>query len=183
MASEGARIGSALVLVFAILLIAYQGEAQLNGCTRVLMTLTPCLNYVSGNTSSPSSTCCSTLANVVQSQPQCLCLLLNGAASSYGYNINQTLALELPGACNVQTPSVSQCNAAAPSSPPTSSPPADSLDNTPTTPATSSNPTVPSGSKTVPTTASDGTKVKGLSAGSILLATALAAVASGAFTF
>ncbi|KAI4378557.1 hypothetical protein MLD38_016019 [Melastoma candidum] len=110
MASEGARICSAIVLALATLLIAYKGEAQFNGCTRVLMTLTPCLNYVSGNTSSPSSTCCSTLANVVQSQPRCLCLLLNGAMSSYGYNINQTLALTLPGACNVQTPAVSQCN-------------------------------------------------------------------------
>ncbi|GKV48570.1 hypothetical protein SLEP1_g55370 [Rubroshorea leprosula] len=133
-----------LVLILAAT-FCYEATAQ-SGCTKEVISLSPCLNYITGNSTTPSSSCCSQLANVVQSQPQCLCTVVNGgAASSLGISINQTLALSLPGACNVQTPPVSQCNGAA-------SPPA-------------ALPTVPSGttSKTVPTTAgstSDGSFMK-----------------------
>ncbi|KAL2510706.1 Bifunctional inhibitor/lipid-transfer protein/seed storage 2S albumin superfamily protein [Abeliophyllum distichum] len=124
-----------------------------SGCTKTLMVLYPCLNYVNGNSSTPSSSCCSQLSSVVKSQPQCLCALLNGDASSYGVNINQTLALALPGACNVQTPPVSRCKEGnAPLTPAES--PADSS-KTPENPSMPSVPTIPSGSKIVPST--DGT--------------------------
>ncbi|KAA8543263.1 hypothetical protein F0562_021242 [Nyssa sinensis] len=81
------------------------------------------------------------------------------AGSSMGVNINQTLALALPGACNVQTPPVSQCNSVdGPTTSPATSPmtsPADSSNEKPATPTTSV-PSIPSGtgSKTVPTSGS-----------------------------
>ncbi|KAH7522291.1 hypothetical protein FEM48_Zijuj07G0122700 [Ziziphus jujuba var. spinosa] len=86
--------------------------AQQSDCTNVLISMAPCLNYVSGSSSTPSSSCCSQLANVVQKEPQCLCVALNGGGASLGININKTLALALPGACNVRTPPVSRCDAA-----------------------------------------------------------------------
>uniref|UniRef100_A0A2N9GGA3 Bifunctional inhibitor/plant lipid transfer protein/seed storage helical domain-containing protein n=1 Tax=Fagus sylvatica TaxID=28930 RepID=A0A2N9GGA3_FAGSY len=52
------------------------------------------------------------------SQPQCLCEVLSGGASLPGINFNQTQALALPGACNVQTPPISQCNASSPADSP-----------------------------------------------------------------
>ncbi|KAK4774981.1 hypothetical protein SAY86_009916 [Trapa natans] len=141
-----------VALALGLMALLFHGTAAQSGCMTTLLGLSPCLNYVSGNASTPSSSCCSRLSGVVQSQPQCLCLLLNGTASSYGYNINQTQALALPAACNVKTPPVSKCNAQSPSSSPTSSP----VNNTPAdlTPATSATPSVPSGtaSKTTPTT-------------------------------
>uniref|UniRef100_A0A6N2L3B0 Bifunctional inhibitor/plant lipid transfer protein/seed storage helical domain-containing protein n=1 Tax=Salix viminalis TaxID=40686 RepID=A0A6N2L3B0_SALVM len=106
---------------------------------------------------SPSPSCCSQLATIVQSQPRCLCALVNGGGSSLGIAINQTLALALPTACNVQTPPISRCNAAdGPATPPASSPaipPSDTSDATPEAPTTVSTPSIPagSGSKTVPT--------------------------------
>ncbi|TYI48980.1 hypothetical protein E1A91_D12G004000v1 [Gossypium mustelinum] len=156
MALENVKLG--LALVFVTMLCGYKAMAQ-SGCTSVLLGLAPCLNYITSNsTTTPSSTCCSQLSSVVQSQPQCLCSVLNGGGSSLGVTINQTRALSLPGACNVQTPPVSRCNAAnGPASPPVSSavsPSADSSDDTPDTSVTSSMPSIPSGngSKTVPTT-------------------------------
>ncbi|KAK6239181.1 hypothetical protein QUC31_004650 [Theobroma cacao] len=154
MALKNVKLGLALVLVG---MLCYKATAQ-SGCTSVLMGLAPCLNYIAGNSTTPASSCCSQLSSVVQSQPQCLCSALSGGGSSLGITINQTRALSLPGACNVQTPPVSRCNAAnGPAAPPvssTASPPADSSDETPDTPATSSMPSIPSGgaSKTVPTT-------------------------------
>ncbi|KAK1428314.1 hypothetical protein QVD17_17146 [Tagetes erecta] len=80
------------------------------GCRGAITSLSPCLNYVCGNSSSPSISCCSQLANVVKSQPHCLCALVSGAHSSMNFKINQTLALGLPAACSVHTPPVSRCD-------------------------------------------------------------------------
>ncbi|KAF8006463.1 hypothetical protein BT93_K0686 [Corymbia citriodora subsp. variegata] len=174
MASKRMQMGL-LAAVLAALLAHPSSAQSTSGCTTVLMTLTPCLSYVSGNSSSPSSTCCSTLNSVVQSQPQCLCLLLNGGVSSLGYNVNQTLALALPGACSVKTPSATLCNALSPSSPPTASP-ADSSDNTPVTP------TVPSGSKATPSATSASGSIKA-SFGPLAFALLLASFGSSLVKF
>ncbi|KAF3950346.1 hypothetical protein CMV_023894 [Castanea mollissima] len=124
-------------LVLVLVTMLWAGASAQSSCTNVIISLSPCLNYITGNTSTPSSGCCSQLASVVRSQPQCLCQVLNGGSSSLGININQTQALALPGACNVQTPPLSSCNAASPSNSPAASP-------------TSSD--SGSGSKTVPST-------------------------------
>ncbi|WCJ21563.1 Bifunctional inhibitor/lipid-transfer protein/seed storage 2S albumin superfamily protein [Euphorbia peplus] len=168
MASNGIRVG----LVLAIVGMLYSGAVAQSSCNSVLTSLTSCLNYVTGNSSTPSSTCCSQLANVVQSSPQCLCTLLNNNGPSIGITINQTLALSLPGACKVQTPPINQCKVATAPTPSAASPtvsaatpaasPTDSSNETPDaaiTPSASNTPTSSgsgAGSKTVPTT-TDGT--------------------------
>ncbi|OMO85672.1 Plant lipid transfer protein/Par allergen [Corchorus olitorius] len=155
MASRKITMGLVMVLVTMLWARTTMVMAQ-SDCTSVLITMAPCLNYVTGSSSTPSASCCSQLANVVQSQPRCLCMALNGGGSSLGVSINQTLALELPARCNVQTPPVSKCNAAdgpapalSPSYSPEGSPegsPGSSDDSTPSGSSTSG------GSKTVPTT-------------------------------
>ncbi|RVW54663.1 hypothetical protein VitviT2T_009297 [Vitis vinifera] len=110
------------------------------------MGMAPCLNYISGNPSTPSSSCCSQLASIIQSQPQCLCLVLNGSGALLGITVNQTLDVALPGACSVQTPPVSQCNAASGPTTSATSPgssPADSSDETPEVPTTPSESGIP----------------------------------------
>uniref|UniRef100_A0A1D1XU69 Non-specific lipid-transfer protein-like protein At2g13820 n=1 Tax=Anthurium amnicola TaxID=1678845 RepID=A0A1D1XU69_9ARAE len=97
-------------------------SAQTSSCTTAIVGLAPCLGYITGNTTTPSSSCCSQLSTVVKSEPQCLCLVLNGGAAQYGITINQTQAMTLPSACSVQTPPVSACAALAPAGSPTSSP-------------------------------------------------------------
>lgn len=98
-------------VVMVVMAMLYAGaSAQSSSCTSVIVSLSPCLNYITGNSSTPSSGCCSQLKSVLGSQPQCLCQVLNGGASSLGININQTQALALPNACKVQTSySTSQC--------------------------------------------------------------------------
>jgi hypothetical protein len=90
------------------------GGSSSDDCTSALVSLSPCMDYISGNgTSAPSASCCSQLKSVVQSEPQCLCAALgsDGASSSLGgVTIDRSRALALPAACNVQTPPASQCN-------------------------------------------------------------------------
>ncbi|KAA8543261.1 hypothetical protein F0562_021244 [Nyssa sinensis] len=99
-----------MTLTVVLIAALWAGAMAQSSCTNVIISLSPCLNYITGNSSTPSSGCCSQLATVVRSQPQCLCEVINGGASSLGININQTLALALPNACNVQTPPISRCN-------------------------------------------------------------------------
>ncbi|KAL3531323.1 hypothetical protein ACH5RR_010645 [Cinchona calisaya] len=187
------RIEMCTVLQVLVLMLWNGAKAQ-SGCSNAIMSLSPCLTYVTGNVSTPSSSCCTQLAGVVQSTPRCLCSLMNGAGNPMNLNINQTLALTLPGACNVQTPPVSQCNAVVngPASSPATSPASSTPDvsnttpeNPTTTPANPTpSPTIPSGtaSKTVPTTTgspSDGNLTKPAAA----LFLFLAALASTIFHF
>ncbi|KAJ9154288.1 hypothetical protein P3X46_027641 [Hevea brasiliensis] len=93
-----------------------------SSCSSVIISMSPCLNYVTGNSLTPSLQCCTQLSIVVHSSPQCLCEVINGGGSSLGININRTQALTLPGACNVQTPPISRCYATSPAAFPTGTP-------------------------------------------------------------
>ncbi|CAD5194346.1 unnamed protein product, partial [Musa acuminata subsp. malaccensis] len=166
MAKKAFQVGLAL----AVMTIVLSGLASAqSGCTTTIISLAPCLNYITGNSSTPSSSCCSQLASVVQSQPACLCSVLNGGASSFGITINQTRALAMPAACNVQTPPVSECNSVAggPEKSPTASPatPATPVPSTPSSPKSEYLWLLvlngaEGGSKATPATTSDGSSYK-----------------------
>ncbi|OWM77066.1 hypothetical protein CDL15_Pgr002590 [Punica granatum] len=74
MARRRMKIGLVAVLVVAAATLWAGAAAQSSlDCTNVLISMSLCLNYISGNSSTPSSNCCSQLASVIRSQPQCLC--------------------------------------------------------------------------------------------------------------
>ncbi|KAD3068616.1 hypothetical protein R6Q59_017362 [Mikania micrantha] len=173
------KVQEGMGAVLVLMIMVWGGAwAQSSTCTSSLMGLSPCLNFVTGNSSTPSPTCCSQLATVVQTQPRCLCSLLNGNIPNIGITINQTLAVTLPGACRVQTPPITLCNGVAngpagePASAPTSSaivptgstdPSTEPSNGTPEVqaPTSSLTPRVPSGSKATPSannSPSDGNK-------------------------
>nr|GFA42803.1 non-specific lipid-transfer protein-like protein At2g13820 [Tanacetum cinerariifolium] len=135
-----------IMMILVITMAAFYGCAMAqSGCTSVLVSLSPCLNYITGNTTTPSSSCCSQLSSVVTSQAQCLCQVLNAGGSSLGLNINQTQALALPAACNVQTPPTSQCNAGSPTNSPSDTTPSGTAPSSGTPSGKGSEPnTVPS---------------------------------------
>uniref|UniRef100_A0A0E0KK28 Bifunctional inhibitor/plant lipid transfer protein/seed storage helical domain-containing protein n=1 Tax=Oryza punctata TaxID=4537 RepID=A0A0E0KK28_ORYPU len=117
-----------------------------SGCMPELVSLSPCMGYMSGNATAPAPACCSALSGVLRSSPRCLCMVLGGTAASLGVAVDTARAALLPGACSVQAPPASQCNAvgapvSSPANPTTSG-------GTPATP-TESNGTP--GSKTTPT--------------------------------
>ncbi|KAK7244378.1 hypothetical protein RIF29_39199 [Crotalaria pallida] len=126
-----------MLLIMSLLVTLWgattKGQSQ-SSCTQVLLSLSPCLEYITGYASTPTSECCSQLANVAKSQPHCLCEVVNGGASKLvpGIDINQTKALALPGACKVQTPPISTCSSGtSPSSSPPSSGPVSNVPNPP----------------------------------------------------
>ncbi|OMO71166.1 hypothetical protein CCACVL1_18397 [Corchorus capsularis] len=82
-------------------------------CLTNLLNMSDCLTYVTAgsNLTKPDKACCPELAGLVESSPQCLCLLLDkNATSSYGIDIDMTKALNLPNVCKVETPPISLCS-------------------------------------------------------------------------
>uniref|UniRef100_A0A0E0LHP9 Bifunctional inhibitor/plant lipid transfer protein/seed storage helical domain-containing protein n=1 Tax=Oryza punctata TaxID=4537 RepID=A0A0E0LHP9_ORYPU len=129
----------AVMVAAAMAMLASRAASQNNGCSSVMMTLSPCLDYISGKSPIPEFTCCTTLAGVVQSDPRCLCMVLDGSAASFGISINHTRALELPGVCKVQAPPISQCTAVptpppAPDTPTLADEPAETNEDEPSPP-------------------------------------------------
>ncbi|XP_062188931.1 non-specific lipid transfer protein GPI-anchored 5-like [Phragmites australis] len=109
MAARKMETATTVISLVVVVLASSQAAAQSNGCSSVMMTLSPCLDFISSKSLVPGISCCSVLAGVVQSDPRCLCMVLDGSATSFGISINQTRALELPGVCKVQAPPISQC--------------------------------------------------------------------------
>ncbi|KAK3126503.1 hypothetical protein QOZ80_7AG0557640 [Eleusine coracana subsp. coracana] len=167
-----ARAAATLAAALGMILLMSGGGASAqspspsSSCTSVLVSLSPCLNYISGNESTAPASCCTQLGKVVQSDPQCLCVALNADTAALGLNVNRTRALGLPDECKVKTPPVSDCKKAGAGAPATSPAAGD------TTPA--------SGSKTTPSTSFDnGASARG-SAGLVagFVAAAVLAVAA-----
>lgn len=80
-----ARARACLLALAAISLLVASASAQSgdSDCTSALVSLSPCMDYISGNgTEKPSSSCCSQLGTVVKSKPQCLCAALGSDSSS-----------------------------------------------------------------------------------------------------
>lgn len=149
MAARAVATLAASAMVLAVVLAgsggaSAQSPSPSSQCTTVLVSLSPCLNYISGNESTAPPSCCTQLGKVVQSDPQCLCVALSADPASLGLTVNRTRALGLPDACKVKTPDVSNCKggaAGAPvASPGTTTPPATGATGSKTTPATSSVP-------------------------------------------
>ncbi|GJM96281.1 hypothetical protein PR202_ga13102 [Eleusine coracana subsp. coracana] len=113
-----ARARACLLAAAAVSLLIAAASAQFGSgdsdCTSALVSLSPCMDYISGNgTAAPSSSCCSQLRTVVQSKPQCLCSALGSGASSSPSAASQSTGSArsaFPKACNVQTPPVSDCS-------------------------------------------------------------------------
>ncbi|KAK3145823.1 hypothetical protein QOZ80_3BG0258010 [Eleusine coracana subsp. coracana] len=97
------RGGLALAVAAGLLAsrCAAQAPSSGTGCMPELVSLSPCMAYMSGN-----------LSDVLRSSPRCLCMVLGGTAASLGVAIDSARAMQLPGACKVQAPPASQCNAA-----------------------------------------------------------------------
>lgn len=79
-------------------------------CFTYLLNLSDCLTFVEGgsNLTKPDPGCCPELANLVDTQPICLCQLL-GDPGQVGISVDVNRALKLPSLCSVSTPPVSLC--------------------------------------------------------------------------
>lgn len=82
-------------------------------CTASLVTsFTPCLNFITNGSASPTDDCCRSLGALMRASTGCACLILTGSVS-VGVPVNRTLAVRLPRACN-STSLQLQCRGGSP---------------------------------------------------------------------
>ncbi|KAM0924695.1 hypothetical protein ACQ4PT_004647 [Festuca glaucescens] len=117
-----AALGLGLAVAAALLACqcAAQGQAPApapdpvgsggSGCMPELVSLSPCMGYMSGNATAPGAPCCAAVSGVLGSSPRCLCMVLGGTAATLGVAMDSARALQLPAACRVQPPPASQCD-------------------------------------------------------------------------
>ncbi|ESW05462.1 hypothetical protein PHAVU_011G181000 [Phaseolus vulgaris] len=79
-------------------------------CTQQLVGLATCLPYVGGQAHAPTPDCCSGLKELLKNNKKCLCVIIKDRNDPdlSGLQINVTLALNLPTACNSPV-NVSKC--------------------------------------------------------------------------
>ncbi|KAK9671926.1 hypothetical protein RND81_12G064200 [Saponaria officinalis] len=103
------KICITLVSLLLVSILLATVDAQSN-CPMALTSLSPCLTFSTSNSSTPSASCCSELANLVQTAPSCLCQALNiGGAQAVGFVLGRVLPSSLPGACNLHIPPMNEC--------------------------------------------------------------------------
>ncbi|CAD6220988.1 unnamed protein product [Miscanthus lutarioriparius] len=112
-------------------------------CTASLVTsFTPCLNFITNGSASPTDDCCRSLGALTKASAGCACLILTGSVP-LGVPVNRTLAVTLPRACN-STSLQLQCrdasSAQSPAPGPIADAPAPSMFMAPLPPATAAAP-------------------------------------------
>ncbi|XP_016461297.1 non-specific lipid transfer protein GPI-anchored 31-like [Nicotiana tabacum] len=107
-------------------------------CSTIVMDMIPCLKFLEAdsNDTKPDVSCCSGFKQVLNTDPDCICVAL-ATSSSFGITVNMTQAAVLPSDCSVSAPPLTNCNStttpsASPVNPPTTANPPASIVNPPT---------------------------------------------------
>ncbi|KAF7130875.1 hypothetical protein RHSIM_Rhsim10G0056700 [Rhododendron simsii] len=98
------------VLFAADVCMAATAPVPAADCSSIILDMADCLSYVSGDATvkKPEGNCCSGLKKVLKTHAECLCEGFKNAAQ-FGVTLNMTRALDLPSACRVSAPPVSDC--------------------------------------------------------------------------
>ncbi|KAL8142877.1 hypothetical protein V2J09_015909 [Rumex salicifolius] len=90
-----------IILMAAAMLARSDLEADQAECKDQLMSLTPCLGYVSGEGKTPTAQCCSVVAGKLNTTLKCMCILVKDRDEpGLGVKIDPMLALSLPNMCH-----------------------------------------------------------------------------------
>ncbi|KAF9606614.1 hypothetical protein IFM89_027054 [Coptis chinensis] len=72
-----------------------------------------CLSYATGKADSPTNKCCTTVKDIKDKNPVCLCFIIqqahDGASSFKQMGLQEAKLLQLPTACNLVNANISDC--------------------------------------------------------------------------
>ncbi|PIA33783.1 hypothetical protein AQUCO_04000085v1 [Aquilegia coerulea] len=85
-------------------------EAQ---CSSEFSKVGVCLSFATGKADSPSKECCSTVQDIKDRNPVCLCFVIqqahDGSSSLKSMGLQEAKLLQLPSACKLTNASISEC--------------------------------------------------------------------------
>ncbi|KAJ6326270.1 hypothetical protein OIU78_013385 [Salix suchowensis] len=92
---------------------AVNGDGVTEECSGDFQKVMGCLSYATGKANTPSKDCCSSVQDIKESDPKCLCFIMqkthNGSAQIKSLGIQEAKLLQLPTACQLQNASLSFC--------------------------------------------------------------------------
>ena len=100
---------------------AVNGDGVTEECSGDFQKVMGCLSYATGKANTPTKDCCSSVQDIKESDPKCLCFIMqktnNGSAQIKSLGIQEAKLLQLPTACKLQNASLSFCPSEYPSLP------------------------------------------------------------------
>ncbi|XVF43704.1 hypothetical protein PTKIN_Ptkin02bG0061900 [Pterospermum kingtungense] len=118
---EARRVEGFIVLVLSVsclLLCCSLGRVGAaddlaNECSKDLQSVMTCLSFAQGKVATPTKECCSSVSDMKENKPKCLCYILqqtqSGAQNLKGLGVQEAKLLQLPSACQLKNASVSDC--------------------------------------------------------------------------
>ncbi|KAI8023002.1 Non-specific lipid transfer protein GPI-anchored 1 [Camellia lanceoleosa] len=104
------------ILFFVVaLLVLVCGEAVTIGekCSNDFTKVATCLTFATGKSDTPTKQCCTSVTEIKQSEPECLCYIIQqthrGSPQVKSMGIQESRLLHLPSACKLTNASVSDC--------------------------------------------------------------------------
>ncbi|XP_022726704.1 non-specific lipid transfer protein GPI-anchored 1-like [Durio zibethinus] len=110
-----ALLVSSLVLCASFGRVGAADESGLaNECSKDFQSVMTCLSFAQGKVATPTKECCSSVSSIKESEPKCLCYILqqtqtSGAQNLKSLGVQETKLLQLPSACQLKNASVSYC--------------------------------------------------------------------------
>lgn len=82
-------------------------------CNKDFTKVASCLNYARGIASAPTKDCCTSVKEIRDDDPVCLCYFIqqthNGSEQIKSFGIKEERLLQLPSACSLKNASVTNC--------------------------------------------------------------------------
>ncbi|KAK3040857.1 hypothetical protein RJ639_029201 [Escallonia herrerae] len=104
-----------LLVVLLVVVCGGVGAATLGErCSKVFEKVTTCLTFATGKAATPTKDCCSSVTGIRESDPACLCYIIqqihNGSNPQIkSFGIQEARLLQLPSACKLANASISDC--------------------------------------------------------------------------
>lgn len=100
-------------LLFCGLVCTVRAADLANKCSADFEKVAQCLSYVTGKAATPTKDCCTSVTEIRDSNPVCLCFFIqqthNGSEQIRSLGVQETKLLQLPTACNLKNASISNC--------------------------------------------------------------------------
>lgn len=119
MKKKGVGNGFILPLLFCIILFGSEimvleaDDSTAKECGEDFQKVTICLDYAKGKASAPTKECCSAVKGIKDSEPKCLCYIIqqahSGSETLKNMGVQEAKLLQLPSACQLQNATVANC--------------------------------------------------------------------------
>ncbi|KAB1225826.1 Non-specific lipid transfer protein GPI-anchored 1 [Morella rubra] len=102
-----------LVLFFCGLVCKVRAADLATKCSEDFDKVVKCLNFVTAKEATPTKDCCTSISEIRDKNPECLCFFIlqtrNGSEQIKNLGIQEARLLQLPTACSLKNASISNC--------------------------------------------------------------------------